>query len=199
MIQWFEWCHPSPPTAMLLTLSGSRSTLRLRIREDGYATIPRCDGPGLRTSIDISRWVPNPLATVHLPLRAEFVGPKYRQGQGWEVHYRVEPGHVFNYAVALVNTSRKSFRFGRRCPIYEEQVYTSTPPFDYVLNCHAAGTIKPGGSAVFSMRIPTPLRTSGSIEWRLQRDSNGTFIATIVYVGRVPAVPLPVKHSRSKK
>lgn len=181
MVIWHQsWCG-TPPAALLVTLPASRSTLRMR-NDSG----PRCNDPTVPTTqawLSVSHWTPFPGGyKAHLPLRAELVGPTYRQGKGREVRYYIPTGHILEYEVALVNTSRKPFRF-HRCPLYREEV---TRQFVFMLNCRPAGTIPPGGRAVFEMRIPNPLKTGGGLSWDLPQVDADTFVDAPVIVGPPP-------------
>jgi hypothetical protein len=68
---------------------------------------------------------------------------------------------VFRYRVILRNTSRKPFRF-THCPLYLESLGRAAEI--HLLNCRPAGTLRPGGSATFAMklRVPKQLRRGGN-------------------------------------
>ena len=64
-----------------------------------------------------------------------------------------------SYAVVLTNHSRHSFRFGRTCPAYTEQIDAYRAQA-YILNCHSLGSIAPHASVRFAMRIHVPRNLS---------------------------------------
>jgi hypothetical protein len=179
MVIWSDWCG-RPPPVWLVTLPGSRSTLRLRSSD-----APRCNPPDspLGTDLAIAHWVPAPAPTpqLRLPLRAELIGRTYPRGKGREVRYYVHRGDVLRFEVALINTSRKGFRFGR-CPVYREDDPSSLATFTYVLNCRPAGSIPPGGRAVFEMVVPVHLMTGGGVAWSLPQARGDTFVSAPVIV-----------------
>jgi hypothetical protein len=176
MLIWANWCGGPPPRFFLVTLRGSRSTLRVP-----NADAPRCDQPGTRTDLAIAHWLPAPVPLLRLPLRAQLLGPTYAQGQGREVRYYLHRGSELRFQVALINTSRRAFRFGR-CPLYREDDPSSTATFTYVLNCRPAGAIPPGGRAVFEMVVPIRLKTGGGVAWFLPQVGNSTFVSAPVIV-----------------
>ena len=177
-MQWDGWCGPSP--TILVTVTPGSAPFRFRAR-----STPTCFTHGGRPYVLLSRWWPAPSATVRLPLRVELIPaspPAYYSKPGVRyVVYGVRRGDVLQYAVRLVNTSRRPFRF-RRCPIYEELTPDAMRPAAYVLNCRPAKTIAPGGYADFEMQTPAPAERSGDLVWWLPQDPRATSPTAVIDV-----------------
>lgn len=75
-------------------------------------------------------------------------------------------GRWLTYTVVLKNHSNATFRFGATCPSYTESV--DNKYVAYVLNCHPVGSIDPGKSVRFAMRIRLPRHPRG--HWQAQLD-----------------------------
>jgi hypothetical protein len=78
-------------------------------------------------------------------------------------------GAWLSFTVVLTNRSRRLFTFGRGCPVYTEQ-WGLAQPQAFVLNCRPVGSIGPGRSARFAMRILVPRHArlySSAFDWTL--------------------------------
>jgi hypothetical protein len=107
--------------------------------------------------------LPGPRST-HLPLSARIVAPGLRRTKllGTGTGHSFVPGYLapagekwLLYAVVLTNRSKDVFRFGKTCPAYTEGLAHRVA---YVLNCRPVGSIGPGESVRFAMRMRIPPR-----------------------------------------
>jgi Protein of unknown function (DUF4232) len=143
------------PRGVVLTAPGGG---RIELRGAGF---PYCNVPSA-SAVQVTRYapfVPQDPPSSALPLKARIVsgpplviGSKHISQSSLAAH----PGSWLSYTVVLTNRSRRSFRFGRSCPAYTEGVGTQNQA--YILNCHAIGSIGPGRSVRFAMRVHVPRR-----------------------------------------
>jgi hypothetical protein len=155
-------------------------------------TAPRCNEVGSRqdtsTRVSVSNWVPAqgpfpaamPLRVTLLgPSRLRPVGPVHPPGKVRVAVYRVSPGSVLHYEVALTNISSKQFTF-TRCPFFT--VSAGARSVAYVLNCRPAGLLEPGKRGVFAMqmRVDGPI---GGFLWQLDAMNSPGADADVVVTG----------------
>jgi hypothetical protein len=100
-------------------------------------------------------------AAHHWPLKISLDVPK-----------SVQRGHRIDYLVRLTNAGAQPFRFpsGGLCPGFDQMITGSVDNPADTLNCRPMGTLAPGESAVFAMRIdpfPFPSAGSHSLIWHL--------------------------------
>lgn len=186
-ISWSNWCgrgsRPdgnagSPPAAIVLTAPGG-GAIRLDRNSPGRRSVglsaPPCNASAASTlaATRFTPFVPQLPPSSHLPLRARIVSGAQIVEHGKTIP---EPGMIarrgswHSYTVVLTNTSRRSFRFGRKCPVYTEGFGGLASQQAYVLNCRPVGSLAPGGSARFAMRIHVPRHlplSSPSFGWML--------------------------------
>jgi len=121
-------------------------------------------------------YVPTEKRSSHLPLSARIVptGSDHRfhygtiSPSGKEIgdpNVAAGAGKWLAYTVVLKNRGSSVFRFGATCPSYTESVVPNKD-VAYVLNCHPVGSIDPGKSVRFAMRVRLPSHTPGS--WQAQ-------------------------------
>ena len=140
------------PRGVVLTAPGGG---RIRLKGPGF---PYCNVPSA-SSVQATRYlpyVPQGPPSSALPLEARIVsgGPVSVKGKTLtQPSFAARPGSWLSYTVVLTNRSRRPFRFGRTCPAYTEGF---TRLQAYVLNCHPVGSIAPGRSVRFAMRIRVP-------------------------------------------
>jgi len=99
-----------------------------------------------------------------LPLKARIVSPRPPSV------IAAKPGTWLSYTVVLKNVSDRIYTFGRRCPAYTESWRgEESEARAYVLNCHPVGSIDPGQSVPFAMRIyvPRSKRPDDVFSWTL--------------------------------
>jgi hypothetical protein len=154
---WSNWCPPGvvvttpgkPPSSLVLVLpSGGEVAAAVR---GG----PRCDTPAAPSTLAIKPFVRRgrqPLESSHLPLRAEIVNATTDKRQ--PPRHRVEAGGVLRYDVAVMNVSRRPFRF-RGCPTYIQRLVRQRSE-RYVLNCRPVGVVQPSETVRFEMRLRAP-------------------------------------------
>jgi Protein of unknown function (DUF4232) len=180
---WSGWCgrgsndggnSGAPPTALLLTAPGG-GTIRMAQNGIGGGSrplgAPPCNGQGAST-LSATRFTPViPQGTVRseLPLRARMVSEAKIPFKGEQPGFVAQPGAWLSYTVVLTNRGHRPFTFGRSCPVYTEQ-WGLAPAQAFVLNCRPVGSIGPGRSVRFAMRIQVPphVRTpSEAFDWIL--------------------------------
>lgn len=123
-----------------------------------------------------------------LPLRASIITGPPPKGMDGRILF-MHPGRWLSYTVALTNWSRHTYRFGRTCPAYTEELGSPSAgdprAWDqaYVLNCHAVGPIAPHASVRFAMRVHIPASatdvTAPTLLWQLAPhtyDAPGAFV-----------------------
>jgi hypothetical protein len=149
---WSNWCS-GPPNALVVALPQG-GVVRV-----AFHVAPRCDSPTSPSTIwagTFQQTEPQPRPSTHLPFAVGFVRSQSS----------VRAGSVLHYEVALRNTSRTAFRFGK-CPAYVESLVETTIISElHVLNCRPAGTIAPGATRVFAMQMRVPRRAAGK-RWAL--------------------------------
>ena len=162
---WSNWCGPgaaptgasgTPPEALALGLA-SGTTVDIPLTR-----APRCDDPQSPSTLSVGPFTPAPRQLPRgsrLPLRVAIVGTRPVQVKPGLRAFRVRPGELFRYEVAVTNTSTTTFRFApSSCPAYIEQL-APAPPQAYVLNCRPVGTIEPGATVRFAMQLRIPAGT----------------------------------------
>jgi hypothetical protein len=178
MLWWSNWCGrgakpggggsvSQSPSAIVLTLPGGG---QVRLSHAGQNTghdlpAPVCGaGPGTLSTLqagNFTPFVPQGGPGLELPLRARIVSAVTPPS------FVVRPGSWLSYTVALTNRSSHAFRFGPACPNYTEGFARQQA---YVLNCRPVGSIGPGKSVRFAMRLRVPrhLDPSGpAFNWTL--------------------------------
>jgi uncharacterized protein DUF4232 len=143
------------PRGLVLTAPGGG---RIRLVGPGF---PRCNVPSA-SALQATRftpYVPQGPPSSALPLEARIVsgGPVSIKGTTLtQPSFVAHPGSWLSYTVVLTNVGRKPFRFGRTCPAYTEGFGGLRRLQAYVLNCRPVGSIAPGRSVRFAMRIRVP-------------------------------------------
>jgi hypothetical protein len=174
---WSSWCgrgssdngNPGkPPAALLLTAPGG-GTIRMAQNRIGGGRrplgAPPCFATGSST-LSATRFtpvIPQGTARSELPLRARIVSDAHLWVDGEQPGFIARPGAWLSYTVVLTNRGRRLFTFGRSCPVYTEQ-WGLARAQAFVLDCRPVGSIGPGRSVRFAMRIQVPPRASGSSE-----------------------------------
>jgi hypothetical protein len=143
------------PRGVVLTAPGGG-----KIRLTG-ATFPNCNVPSA-SAVQVTRYtpyVPQGPPSSALPLKARIVsgGPVSIKGKRLtEPSFVAHRGSWLSYTVVLTNIGTKPFRFGKTCPAYTEGFGGLRRLQAYVLNCRPVGSIAPGRSVRFAMRIHIP-------------------------------------------
>jgi Domain of unknown function (DUF4232) len=176
-IWWSNWCGRGSsdggasgegPTAMLLKAPGG-GTIAIRQNRIGGGKrplgAPPCyASPSTLGATRFTPYVPQGPPSSELPLRARIVSGVF---EAEPPSFVARPGSWLSYTVVLTNRSEHVFRFGRSCPTYTEGF---TRPQAYVLNRRPVGSIGPGKSVRFAMRLHVPrhLDPSGpAFNWTL--------------------------------
>ena len=186
-ISWSNWCGRGssadgnagrPPAAIVLSAPGGGAILLARNRPGSRAVglgAPPCNVRAAST-LAATRYtpvVPQLPRSSRLPLRVRIVSGAQIVEHGKTI---AEPGMVVrrgswhSYTVVLTNRARRTFRFGRKCPVYTEGFGGLASQQAYVLNCRPVGSIAPGRSVRFAMRIRVPRRlplSAPSFGWTL--------------------------------
>jgi hypothetical protein len=162
---WSNWCgrgskpngdSGQAPTAIALTAPGGGQIL-LHNRINGGLGAPPCYAyPSTLAATRFTPHVPQGPRSSALPLRARIVsgGPVWIKGKVLtQPSFVARAGSWLSYTVVLTNRSRRAFRFGRTCPAYTEGFVRQQA---YVLNCRPVGSIGPGKSVRFAMRMRVP-------------------------------------------
>lgn len=174
-IWWSNWCPPGtvetsggvPPDALIIGLPHGRGSLELPV-----SRAPRCDAPGNPSTIvvgPLTRRGRYPPSSAHLPLRATIAAPSIAVGSKKLPTLRARRGRTLTYIVTLTNVSRRLYRF-RQCPVYMQHLAPGGRDDIFVLNCRPAGTLQPGESARFAMRLAIPAETklgAHGLTWEL--------------------------------
>lgn len=180
---WSNWCgrgsndggaSGQPPTGIVLTAPGGGRIVLDRNKIGGGSRplgAPPCyASPSTLAATGFSPFVPQGPPSSALPLRARIVSGRPISIKGKVVtqpSFVAHPGSWLFYTVVLTNRSRQPFRFGPACPAYTEGFVR---PQAYVLNCHPVGSIGPGQSVRFAMRLRVPKRLSllmPAFDWTL--------------------------------
>jgi hypothetical protein len=170
-IWWSNWCGRGssnggdagePPTAMLLKAPGGGTIAIRQNRIDGgrrpLGTPPCYASPSTLGATRFTPYVPQGPPSSELPLRARIVsdaGAPLQGDAGTPPSFVIRPSWWLSYTVVLTNRSRHAFRFGRTCPVYTEG-FSGHDLHGYVLNCRPVGSIGPGKSVRFAMRLRVP-------------------------------------------
>jgi hypothetical protein len=142
------------------------------------STFVSCNAPA-GTTVRVTPYVPyvpTEKPRSHLPLSARIIhtGSDHRFYYGTigrngkdigDPNVAAGAGRWLSYTVVLKNHGRSVFRFGATCPSYTESVVPNKD-VAYVLNCHAVGSIDPGKSVRFRMRVRLPKHPPG--HWQAQ-------------------------------
>jgi hypothetical protein len=168
-ISWSNWCGEPTPKTLALTLPAGEIDLRV----DGAS---RCDAPTNPSTLSIGPLQPRaaqPVRASTVPLAAAIV-EELHLGQKTVPGVRGTPGRIAVFHVALTGTSKRAFRFAAACPTYIEGTGLDEPSESHVLNCRPVGTIGPGETVVFEMRVRVPERATGRIPltWTLAPATN---------------------------
>jgi hypothetical protein len=156
------------PRAVVLTAPGGG-----RIQLKG-ARFPSCNVPSA-SAVQVTRYrpfVPQGPPSSALPLKARIVSGPGLVVKGTHIagpSLTARAGTWLDYTVVLTNRSQQTFAFGRACPAYTEGI-GAVQNEAYVLNCHAVGSIAPGGSVRFAMRVRVPAHTKlplSALGWTL--------------------------------
>lgn len=161
---WSNWCgrgsRPNgdsgqPPAAMLLKAPGG-GTVALRQNRIGGGGrplgAPPCYAPiSTLGATRFTPFVPQGGPSSALPLRARIVSGV--AGASPAPSFVARPGSWLSYTVVLTNRGKHVFRFGRSCPVYTEGFKRLQA---YVLDCRPVGSIGPGDSVRFAMRLHVP-------------------------------------------
>jgi hypothetical protein len=101
----------------------------------------------------------------------------------------VQPGSILGYSVTLTNIDAfdKPINLAAMCPSYVEKLFVpgsdASVDTELVLNCSPAGTVDPGASRTFEMRLAIPSDAStgkASLVWQLgQRGPAAKVVFTI--------------------
>jgi hypothetical protein len=189
------------PDGLAVILSdGNRVVMPLRIHNPPWTddpVTPGCYGNPGSASLSITTfWVMRrSKLTVRLPLHATIPGVKFVNNKLVGPQYRVRQGAVLHYVVALTNTSKRPFRFHTCPPYYEEitsvalysanasihQRNATLPRAAYVLNCRRVGTIAPGATVRFAMKLPIPKNAylgRSALRWVLTDPFEGELAST---------------------
>jgi len=156
-VAWRNWCvpvgqgtnKPVPPRAFLVTLPGGRGAV-----EADYNAVPSCDSPHQPATIGVGPFQPSPLRSAK-PWTTSTVQATIQSPHGTKAALTGKRGAVVTFAVVLRNASGGTVRFDR-CPLVIEMLAPAGSPEVHQLNCRAAGSIAPGGSRSFEMRIQIP-------------------------------------------
>jgi hypothetical protein len=166
-IWWSNWCgagsRPNgdsgqPPAAMVLAAPGG-GQIRLHNGLNPLLGAPACyASPSTLSTTRFTPFVPQGPPSSALPLKARIVsGPAIvLNGKHiGEPSLEARAGSWLSYTVVLTNPSRHTFTFGRTCPAYAEGI-GAVQNQAYILNCHVVGSIGPGRSVRFAMRVRVP-------------------------------------------
>jgi Domain of unknown function (DUF4232) len=169
MLWWSNWCGVGariggsmtrPPAAIVLTPPGGGQVMLSHAHLVDGLGAPVCNGgEGSLSTLgagDFRPYVPQGPPSSELPLRARIVSGVFKAKPP---SFVARPGAWFSYTVVLTNRSGKVFRFGRSCPSYVEGFGR---PQAYVLNCRPVGSIGPGKSVRFAMRLHVPRHVSST-------------------------------------
>jgi hypothetical protein len=169
---WSNWCGRGsrgggdsgrPPTGIVLAAPGGGSVVLGRNRLGGgpprMIGAPPCyASPSTLSATRFTPFVPQGPPSSELHLRARIVsGPMFviKGKRISQPSLVARAGRWLSFTVVLTNTSKHPFHFGRTCPAYTEGVGASQDQA-YVLNCHSVGSIAPGRSVRFAMRVHVP-------------------------------------------
>jgi uncharacterized protein DUF4232 len=168
---WSNWCGRGSadngnsgrgPTGIVLAApGGGRIVLRENRLHPGRLGAPPCyASPSTLSATRFTPFVPQGPPSSQLPLKVRIVsGPRFViKGESISDPSLVAgAGGRLSYTVVLTNRSRRTFTFGRTCPAYTEGIGGAQNQA-YILNCHAVGSIGPGRSVRFAMRVRVPQR-----------------------------------------
>jgi Domain of unknown function (DUF4232) len=166
---WSNWCgrgsRPNgdsgqPPAAIVLSAPGGGQIRLSNGHMNGGLGAPPCYAyPSTLAATRFTPYVPQGPPSSALPLQARIVsvGRIWSKGKFLTQPSLVaHPGSWLSYTVVLTNRSRRPFHFGRTCPAYTEGFGGIARLQAYVLNCHPVGSIGPGKSVRFAMRMRVP-------------------------------------------
>jgi hypothetical protein len=180
---WSNWCgrgsidngNPGEGPAALLLAAPGGGTIRLAQNRIGGGRrllgAPPCYSAAPST-LGVTRFtpvIPQGTPKSALPLRARIVSRAQFPLKDELPGFIARRGAWLSYTVVLTNRSSRAFSFGPSCPVYTEQ-WGLAQPQAFVLNCRRAGSISPGRSVRFAMRIYVPKRArldSSAFEWIL--------------------------------
>ena len=156
-VAWRNWCvpvaksatKPVPPRVILVTLPGGRGGV-----EVGYNAVPSCDSPHQPATIGVRPFQPSPLR-VAKPWTSGTVQATIQSPHGAKAALSGKRGQVVTFVVVLHNASSLTVRFNR-CPLVVEMLAPAGRLEVHQLNCRAAGSLAPGASRSFEMRIKIP-------------------------------------------
>ncbi|HVS84691.1 MAG TPA: hypothetical protein VHD91_03580, partial [Gaiellaceae bacterium] len=168
LVWWSNWCGAAP-TELRVGLGGG-TVLRVPL---GQA--PRCDQPHRASQLDAGSYQPRSRRlpdSSRLPLLARITGSMPVRVKGGRVRaFRARRSSLLQYVVVLTNTGSRPFRFRGACPAYVQDFGAQVA---YVLNCRPVGTIAPGGSVEFAMRLRIPAHQRlgyNAVGWELAPDT----------------------------
>jgi hypothetical protein len=157
-IDWSNWCVPGaagsakpqvPPRAVRVTLGKGLGRLDVN-----YNAVPACDAPGQPSAIGVRPFAPAPLPATQ-PWTTANVKATIESPDGPGVPLTAKRGQLARFIVRLQNASPIAVRFGG-CPLLAEALAPSGQTEIHQLNCGPAGTILPGRSVFFDMRVRVP-------------------------------------------
>jgi hypothetical protein len=138
-----------------VTLAGGLGSLDI-----GYDAVPSCDAPGEPSTLAVRPFQPSPLQD-DAPWTSGVVTATITPRDGGTAPVTGRRGEVASFAVQLHNSSTAPVQF-TRCPLIAEMLAPAGSPEVHQLNCRAAlpgrssGSVAPGGSLGFEMRIQIP-------------------------------------------
>lgn len=202
-IWWSNWCGRSSsdggdsgegPTAMLLKAPGGGTIAIRQNRIGGGAPrplgAPPCyASPSTLGATRFTPYVPQGGPSSELPLKVRIVSDARTPLQGdsgTPPSFVIRRGSWLSYTVVLTNRSRQMFRFGSSCPAYTEG-FAGHDVQAYVLNCRPVGSVGPGKSVRFAMRLRVPRQLdlgSPAFGWMLAPHSWGAPQALAVVTPR---------------
>jgi len=173
--QWNSYCGPP--------LSDERWEMTLpnrggRISAYSNESVPPCRN--VRPGVTFLQAAPAPRVSGSVYLRPSIEAPK-----------RVRPGELLVYKVRLTNDYAAPISFGSQadCPNYHQALYGIDTVVildrSYQLNCGDAGTVAPGKSVTFEMRLQVPTTMpigTYTLHWGFQIDALFPGIETTVRV-----------------